>query len=87
MEQNTQTSTEIRPQALVLTAKADPVFEGVDTAHDEFSLSAGSDAIIPQALALAAYKHPRFSTKEAVEREVKEFGSAAYLRCFDREIE
>lgn len=32
---------EIRPAALVLQAKAGPVLEGVDTPHDEFSLSVG----------------------------------------------
>ena len=36
------------------------------------------------ALVLVAYKKPRLGTKEAIDREVQEFSSAAYLRCFDR---
>lgn len=42
---------------------------------------------VSQALVLVAYKRPRFHAKEAVEREVQEFSSAAYLRCFDRATE
>lgn len=43
------------------------------------------DDLSYRAMVLVAYDTPRYHSKEAIERSVQEFSSAAYMHCFNSE--